>query len=179
VLNTNRSVLTNQQGRYTLAGLPAGSYQVQANIIGYGAASNTAAVTSGQTETVDFGLRPAAVSLDAVTVTTPAGEQRARESGNATVNIDLPKQIETQSTATLADALSGKAVGVQVLQSGGTVGTGTRIRIRGQTSLSLSNEPVYYVDGVRVESGDNSPPAGRRPHVSTTSIPRTSPTSRS
>src|SRR6267378_719979 len=155
-LGTNRSVLTNQQGRYTLAGVPAGTYQVQAAIIGYGAATNTAAVVAGQSETVDFGLRPAAVSLDAVTVTTPAGEQRARESGNATINIDLPKQIENQSTATLADALSGKGVGVQVLQSGGTVGTGTRIRIRGQTSLSLSNEPVYYVDGVRVESGDVS-----------------------
>src|SRR6267378_3404831 len=155
-LGTNRSVLTNQQGRYTLAGVPAGTYQVQAAIIGYGAATNTAAVVAGQSETVDFGLRPAAVSLDAVTVTTPAGEQRARESGNATINIDLPKQIENQGTATLADALSGKGVGVQVLQSGGTVGTGTRIRIRGQTSLSLSNEPVYYVDGVRVESGDVS-----------------------
>src|SRR6185295_17279769 len=58
--------------------------------------------------------------------------------------------------SSLADALSGRDAGVQILQSGGTVGTGTRIRIRGQTSLSLSNEPIYYVDGVRVESGDNS-----------------------
>jgi TonB-linked SusC/RagA family outer membrane protein len=156
VLGTNRAAVTNQQGRYTLAGLPAGTYQVQATIIGYAATTNAATVAAGQAANVDFGLRPAAVSLDAVTVTTPAGEQRARESGNAITNIDLPKVIENQTTASLADALSGRDAGVQVLQSGGTVGTGTRIRIRGQTSLSLSNEPVYYVDGVRVESGDNS-----------------------
>src|SRR3989442_9561899 len=156
VLSTNRAVLTNQEGRYTLGGIPAGTYQVQATIIGYGAARNAATVAAGQTATVDFGLRPAAVSLDVVTVTTPAGEQRARESGTATINIDLPKQIENQSTPTFSDALSGKGVGVQVLQSGGTVGTGTRIRIRGQTSLSLSNEPVYYVDGVRVENNSQS-----------------------
>jgi TonB-linked SusC/RagA family outer membrane protein len=156
LLKTNRSALTNQEGRYVLPGVPAGTYQVQASIIGYGAATNTAAVTAGGSETVDFALRPAAVSLDVITVTGPAGEQRSREAGNAVTNIDLPKEIENQTVATFADAISGRAPGVQVLQSGGTVGTGTRIRIRGQTSLSLSNEPVYYVDGVRVESGDNS-----------------------
>jgi TonB-linked SusC/RagA family outer membrane protein len=155
-LGTNRSAVTNQQGHYTLAGIPAGTYQVQATIIGYAATTNPATVAAGQAATVDFALRPAAVSLDAVTVVTPAGEQRARESGNAITNINLPTVIANQTTSNLADALSGRDAGVQVLQSGGTVGTGTRIRIRGQTSLSLSNEPVYYVDGVRVESGDNS-----------------------
>lgn len=156
LLNTNRTAVTNQQGRFILQAVPAGTYQVQASIIGYAALTNPATVAAGATETVDFGLRAAAVSLDAVVVTTPAGEQRARESGNAIVNINLPDQIANQTTGTFANALSGRAPGVQVLQSGGTVGTGTRIRIRGQTSLSLSNEPVYYIDGVRVESGDNS-----------------------
>ncbi len=43
-----------------------------------------------------------------------------------------------------------------MLQSGGTVGVGTRVRIRGQASLSLSNEPIYYVDGIRVENNSQS-----------------------
>lgn len=156
LLNTNRSALTNQQGRYSLQGLPVGTYQVQASIIGYAAATSSSTVSAGATETVDFGLRAAAVSLDAVVVTTPAGEQRLRESGNAVTVVNLEDQIKNQTTGTFANALSGRAPGVQVLQSGGTVGTGTRVRIRGQTSLSLSNEPVYYIDGIRVESGDNS-----------------------
>src|SRR5262245_30328445 len=156
VLNTNRSAFTNQQGKFILQGLPVGTYQLQASLIGYGAGTGSATVTAGQTATVDFGLRAAAVSLDAVTVVTPAGEQRAREAGTATSNIHMTKITENQTVTTFADAMSGRDAGVQVLQSGGTVGTGTRIRIRGQTSLSLSNEPVYYVDGVRVESGDNS-----------------------
>ncbi|PYO92893.1 MAG: hypothetical protein DMD62_11610 [Gemmatimonadetes bacterium] len=156
VLNTNRSAFTNQQGKFFLQGLPVGTYQLQASLIGYGAATGSAAVTTGQNATVDFGLKAAAVSLDVVTVVTPAGEQRAREAGTATSNIDMPTITQNQTVTTFADAMSGRDAGVQVLQSGGTVGTGTRIRIRGQTSLSLSNEPVYYVDGVRVESGDNS-----------------------
>jgi len=156
VLNTNRSTLTNQQGRYTIQALPAGTYQVQAAIIGYAAVTSPATVTPGQAATVDFALRSAAVSLDAVVVTSPAGEQRARETGNSVTNIALPTKIENQSTPSFSEAISGLVPGVSVMQSGGTVGTGTRIRIRGQTSLSLSNEPIYYVDGVRVESGDQS-----------------------
>jgi len=156
VLNTNRSAFTNQQGKYNLQGLPPGAYQLQASLIGYGGVTNSATVTTGQSATVDFALKAAAVSLDVVTVVTPAGEQRARESANATTNIDMTTVVANQTVTTFADAMSGRDAGVQVLQSGGTVGTGTRIRIRGQTSLSLSNEPVYYVDGVRVESGDNS-----------------------
>src|SRR6185436_205981 len=44
--------------------------------------------------------------------------------------------------------------------SGGTSGTGTRIRIRGSNSVSLSNEPVLLVDGIRVENSANSTSIG-------------------
>ncbi|HLZ45633.1 MAG TPA: carboxypeptidase regulatory-like domain-containing protein, partial [Gemmatimonadales bacterium] len=156
ILGTNRSATTNQEGRYTIRAVPPGTYQVQAAIIGYGAATSSATVDAGGSATVDFALNVAAVSLDALTVTTPAGEQRARESGNAVTNIALPTKIDNQTTPSFAEALTGLVPGVTVMEAGGTVGTGTRIRIRGQTSLSLSNEPIYFVDGVRVESGDNS-----------------------
>jgi TonB-linked SusC/RagA family outer membrane protein len=48
--------------------------------------------------------------------------------------------------------LNGRAPGVFVNPATGNVGTGARIRIRGASSLSLSNEPLIYVDGVRVYS---------------------------
>ncbi|PYP67500.1 MAG: hypothetical protein DMD36_15200 [Gemmatimonadetes bacterium] len=148
--NTNRTVLTNASGRYTLSAVPAGSYDLRV-------ASQTHGVQlqAGGTASADFALSRAVISLDEVVVTA-TGEQRARESGNAITNIDLAKVLETQTVSNFADALSGRAAGVQVLQAGGTVGTGTRIRIRGQTSLSLSNEPIYYVDGIRVENNSQS-----------------------
>src|SRR2546422_11591516 len=110
--------------------LPAGTYQVQAAIIGYAAVTSPAIVTPGQAATVDFALRSAAFSLDAVVVTSPAGEQRARETGNSVTNIALPTKSENQSTPSFSDAITGLVPGVSVMQSGGTVGTGTRIRIR-------------------------------------------------
>src|SRR5207237_5996447 len=54
------------------------------------------------------------------------------------------------------DALSARTAGLLIENSGGTSGTGTRVRIRGSNSLSLSNEPVIYVDGIRVENGASS-----------------------
>src|SRR2546430_10866694 len=83
VLNTNRSTLTNQQGRYTMQALPAGPYQVQAAIIGYAAVTIPAIVTPGQAATVDFALRSAADSLDAVGGTSPAAGRPGAPSRNS------------------------------------------------------------------------------------------------
>jgi TonB-linked SusC/RagA family outer membrane protein len=155
VLNTNRSAVTNQEGRYTLAGVPVGTYQVQASLIGYGAATNTASVTAGGIETLDFALRPAAVSLDALVVTA-TGEQRGREVANVVTNIRADSLVPLSSVTNFGDLLAGRTANVQVLPSAGSVGAGTRVRIRGLNSLSLSNEPIYYIDGVRVESSSAS-----------------------
>ena len=153
--NTNRTVLSNASGRYTLSAVPAGSYDLRVIAVGFASQTHGVQLLAGGTASADFALSRAVISLDEVVVTA-TGEQRARESGNAITNIDLAKVLETQTVSNFADALSGRAAGVQVLQAGGTVGTGTRIRIRGQTSLSLSNEPIYYVDGIRVENNSQS-----------------------
>src|SRR2546422_409452 len=153
--NTNRTVLTNATGRYTLAAVPAGSYELRVVAVGFASQTHGVQLAAGGSATADFTLPRAVISLDEVVITA-TGEQRARESGNSTTNIDLSRIQQTQTTSNFADALSGRAAGVQVLQSGGTVGTGTRIRIRGQTSLSLSNEPIYYVDGIPVENNNPS-----------------------
>src|SRR2546421_11842734 len=65
----------------------------------------------------------------------------------------MPRRRSRRRPTNLADLLNARAPGVQVLPSGGTTGTGSRIRIRGSSSLSLSNEPIIVVDGIRVENG--------------------------
>ncbi len=155
VVGTNRSAVTSQEGRYTLAGLKVGSYTVQASLIGYGAASNTASVTAGGIETLDFGLKAVAVSLDAIVVTT-TGEERTRVMGNVVTSINAAQRTAEAPVTNFGELLTGQTANVQVLPSAGTVGAGTRVRIRGLNSLSLSNEPIYYVDGVRMESTSNS-----------------------
>ena len=112
-------------------------------------------MADGGHATADFVMAAAPVQLDEI-VTTATGEQRKLEVGNAVTTIDAAKITETAPITEFSNLLSGRAAGVQVLKSSGTTGEGTRIRIRGSNSISLSNEPLYYLDGVRLESAASS-----------------------
>ena len=153
---TNRAVTTNTSGRYTFAAVAPGTYELRVVAVGFASSTKTTPVEAGGTATVDFTVGRAAITLDEVVASAAGGEQRAREAGNSVANINLPQAIENQTVSNFADALSGRVAGVQVLQAGGTIGTGTRVRIRGQSSIFLSNEPIIYIDGIRVESDNTS-----------------------
>ena len=151
---TNRFATSNRDGHYVFTGVAPGTYRLHASAIGF--ASMTVTVQVADTAvTADFGLTRSPITLDEIQAS-PTGEQRSRESGTPVGRVNSDSITANQTMRDIGDLLSGRVSGVTVMQSGGSVGTGTRIRIRGQSSISLSNEPVYYVDGVKVESGDNS-----------------------
>ena len=146
---------TNQEGRYRIEKLSPGQYRLQVRLIGYATTVRPVTVAAGEAAQLDFTLSAAPVSLEAITITGPTGEdQRAREVANTVSHVDAAKRAAEAPVTNLSDLLNSQAPGVTVMPSGGTTGTGTRIRVRGATSLSLSNEPILVVDGVRV---DNEP----------------------
>ncbi len=151
----NRIEATNQEGRYVFRNVAPGSYAVRVLRLGYRPATNTANVAPGEDVALDFALTGAPVQLDEI-VTTATGEQRKLEVANAVATIDAARVTEESPISEFGNLLSGRAAGVQVQKTGGTTGTGTRIRIRGSNSVSLSNEPLYYIDGIRMESGASS-----------------------
>lgn len=156
VVGTNLSVSTNQSGRYLIPGVPAGERQVRAVLIGYGQKTFTVTVRPGESTIQDFALEVSAIELDALVVNAATGrEQRRREVGNSvgTVNVDNVQLAPITNTAQL---LQGKVAGATILQSSGMTGSGTRVRIRGANSISLSNAPLIVIDGVRVESSESS-----------------------
>lgn len=154
VSGTQLGTITNQQGRFVIPNVPTGPRQVRASVIGYSASTQTVNVAAGQTQNLSFALVQSAVELDEIVVTA-TGEQRTRELANAVSNINADQVTETQTVTTLSDLITGRAAGVRVIQNSGTTGTNQRIRIRGSTSLSLSNDPIVIVDGVRVYSNSN------------------------
>src|SRR5204863_6065946 len=95
-------------------------------------------------------IAQAALSLSEVVVTV-TGAQRKAELSNTVASVDIATKATESSANTLGELLSGQAAGVQIL-SAGAAGGGSRIRIRGQSSLSLTNAPVVYVDGVKVNT---------------------------
>jgi TonB-linked SusC/RagA family outer membrane protein len=158
VVGTALTATTNADGRYRVTGVPAGEQIVRVYQIGYAASTRPASVAPGGTATVDVELTLTPFSLDEFVVTA-TGEEAKRAIGNSVASFDAP-QIVTNSAATnLADVISAKIPGVAVFGNNIT-GGGQRIRIRGNSSLSLSNNPIYVIDGARVWSDVNSSSIG-------------------
>ncbi|MDQ6829472.1 MAG: TonB-dependent receptor plug domain-containing protein, partial [Gemmatimonadota bacterium] len=158
IVGTTLGAQTNAEGRYTIRGSASGNIQVRAIRIGYAEQKKGVSITPGSTTQLDFAMSSAPVELNPV-VATATGEQRRLEVGNAVAQISAAQVMETQPVTSISDLLQARAPGVQVLQSGVT-GAGSRVRIRGTNSLSLSNDPIYIVDGIRIESGSSSTAIG-------------------
>jgi TonB-linked SusC/RagA family outer membrane protein len=152
---TGQIVAVNTEGRYLFRGIAPGSYEVRVVAIGYASQRKTVAVAAGDTAQADFTLAAVPYTLQEI-VTTATGEQRRIELGN-TVGTVRADSLTTYSPVTsMATLLQGRVADVVVLPSSGTTGAGTRIRIRGANSPSLSNEPLIYIDGVKVNSNASS-----------------------
>ena len=151
IQGSNIGSLTNPDGRYLILNVPLGERTVSAVLLGYGPGTNTVTVTDGAAAQQDFQLSASAIALQEVVVTA-TGEQRKVELGNALGTIAVDDVLEVAPITNLTDLLKGRTSGMVVRSSSGTSGMGNRIRIRGSTSIGLSNEPLIYVDGIRVES---------------------------
>jgi TonB-linked SusC/RagA family outer membrane protein len=145
---------TTAEGRLVLRAISPGSYTVRILRVGYTEQTKPLTIAAGQGATLNVALTAAAVNLAAV-VTTATGEQRRVEIGNATANIDAAKVTESAPLGNLNDLLNSRAPGVTVT-SGTQTGTGARIRIRGMNSISLNNEPIWIIDGIRMTSNQGS-----------------------
>jgi TonB-linked SusC/RagA family outer membrane protein len=88
-------------------------------------------------------------------VTTETGSKRRVELGNSIAQVDAAKIVETSAIQNMGDLLKSRAAGVTVYTPT-QIGAGTRIRIRGTSSLSLSNNPIFVIDGIRVEGTTGS-----------------------
>ncbi len=155
VVGTPLLVLSNRDGVYTLRGVTPGTVMVRFTALGFATVTREVTVAAGQTATLDVSLTQAPYTLEEIT-TTAIGDARKVEVGHTVNTINVSPLAEQAPIKTLADVLKARAPGVQVFSSTGTIGGGQRIRIRGSNSVSLSNEPLYIVDGVRIESSTGS-----------------------
>src|ERR1043166_4406685 len=151
VVGSSAAAVSAQDGRYTVNGVRAGTVDVQALRVGYNALKKSVQVQTGGTVTLDFQMTVALIKLPDV-VTTATGQQRKVELGNTISTLgDVGSHVDASAILSVSDLLTAKAPGVVVLP-GVALGGAPTIRIRGVSSISLSNAPIYYVDGVRYTS---------------------------
>jgi TonB-dependent starch-binding outer membrane protein SusC len=150
LVGTQRGTLTNARGGFIFTGVPAGERQVRVTSIGYRSETQTTNVPAEGTATVTFRLAVSAIALDQIVVTGQAAGAARREIGTSVAAIDAAA-LETAPIRSVSNLLQARSPGVNVLPGGGKAGQGTRIVLRGAASVSQSNEPLIYIDGVRMD----------------------------
>ncbi len=96
-----------------------------------------------------------AQALEEVVVTAQGIKSKPRALSYAVESVDSDDITKSRET-NLVSALSSKAAGVQVTTSSGSVGASANIRIRGNTSITRSNAPLFVVDGVPIDNSSFS-----------------------
>ncbi len=149
---TGIGALTNASGRYLLLNVPAGTHPVSARLVGFREVTNNVTVSGGDRAVADFALAQTAIELNEIVVTGAGVATEKRKLGNTIASIDVAALNDAPVTS-FSELVQGREPGFVGLPSSGTTGEGSRIRIRGSASLSQSNEPIIYVDGIRVDNG--------------------------
>jgi TonB-linked SusC/RagA family outer membrane protein len=149
VEGTRLGVITNDQGRYVIPGVPAGTQSIRVVMIGYETDLASVTVTAGTSVTQNFRLAPSAVAIGEIVVTGVAG---------ATPQAKMPftvSQLRSEDlpvpAVSAAQAIQGKIAGATVVQGSGRPGSAPSVLLRGPTSINAagrSQEPLYIVDGV-------------------------------
>jgi TonB-dependent starch-binding outer membrane protein SusC len=147
---TGIGALTNAAGRFLLLNVPAGEHTLVAELVGYRSGSQTATVSAGESVVVNFGLNQTAITLDQIVVTGAGVATERRKLGNTIATLEM-STLENAPITDFSQLIAGREPGVVALPSSGYTGEGARIRIRGSASLSQLNEPIIYVDGIRVD----------------------------
>lgn len=149
VEGTTTGGLSDSQGQFRIPGLSGPEVILRVQMLGYQTVTETARV--GDTE-IRVLMRESAVELDEIVVTGTAGGMQKRAVGNAVATVAAADVQELVPVTEVSRLINGRAPGVQIAPGTGMVGAGPRIRIRGTATLSLSDQPLIYVDGVRVNN---------------------------
>jgi len=142
IKDTNQGTVTNVDGVYTIS-VPSGTSVLEFSSIGY----ITQEQPAGAGGTLNITLADDPKSLNEVVVV-GYGTQKRRDITGSVVSVDPQRLDGGLPNNNLAQALEGAVPGLTVSQtSGGAEGTAT-IQIRGQRSISASNDPLIILDGI-------------------------------
>jgi TonB-dependent starch-binding outer membrane protein SusC len=157
VMGGQRGTVSRDDGTFTLTGVAAGVQTVRASRIGYRPQRLDITVIAGASATAQFTMTRQAAVLSEIVVTGYGTQRREAISGSvATVSAD---QANVGVMTNANQMLQARVAGVQMVQNSGEPGAGVQMRIRGGTSISASNDPLYVVDGVPLQNEETAPGA--------------------
>jgi len=147
VKGTTSGVYTNEDGTYEIRVSPK-SETLVFSFIG----KQTVEVAIADQTRIDISLVEQDQNLDEVLIVAYGTSSREDFTGSAS-SID-GETIEQMPVPGIDQVLQGRAAGVHVTAANGQPGGGVSVRVRGPSSINSSNQPLYVIDGIPVESQD-------------------------
>ena len=147
VVSHELSDLTNEDGHFSLRGVPAGSISVRVERLGYIAVVGEVEVRSNSVSFVRLPLAPMAFLLDELRVVADRSEVEVESGGSYTEIIP----DESDSARNALELLTTRVPSLTVRTDAIGGATRSEIRIRGNGSVSQSNMPSIYIDGARAD----------------------------
>ena len=144
--NSSIGTITDMDGNFKLS-VPSSAKELVVSFIGY----EDQILTIGGKTHFDVTLKESSVMLEEVVAIGYAKVKR-KDLTAATASVGGAELAKVPVT-TAAQALSGKAAGVNVIQQSGAPGADIQITVRGGTSITQGTEPLYIVDGFQMENG--------------------------
>ncbi|MDZ7900055.1 MAG: TonB-dependent receptor [Arcicella sp.] len=141
VKGTTKGASTGADGSYAVS-VPTGSNILEIRSVGF----SSRTITIGTQSTINVALTENDNALNEVVVVGYGTQKKSNLTGN--VAQISSKAIENLPVVTVEQAIQGRAAGVFVESGNGKVGQGMKMRIRGASSVSAGNEPLYVIDGI-------------------------------
>ena len=147
---------TNKDGDFRLSNVGPGRTAVGAFRFGFKAASDTVRAIAGQTVTLNFQMTQSLVNLSEVVVTGTAGNLERKAQAALVASVEATQLMKDAPITSVGEMLQSRVPGVAISSNSGTAGTGKTIRIRGASSINLSNQPLLFIDGIRINEGQTA-----------------------
>ncbi len=149
VKGTTIGTVTDIEGNYEIS-VPDANSVLVFSFVGM----LTQEITVGSQAVINVVMATDALQVDEVIVTA-LGIKRDKKALGYAVQDVKSEELTQAGNSDLVSSLAGKVAGVQINQSGGGVGGTSRIEIRGTSSLSGNNAPLWVVDGVPFDNGNS------------------------
>ena len=156
-------------GNYTISNVEDGSYTVTAGYIGYKSSSSEVTVSGGDAS-ASFALGVDPLRSEEVVVTGAASRTTKATAEIAVQRITASELTEKNNYSSVDNILAGRVAGVSLTKASGIAGSQFKMQMRSGGGLNGDGQPVFFVDGVKVENSSWRAGGGDAPDIGVTAL---------
>ncbi|MHA4893709.1 SusC/RagA family TonB-linked outer membrane protein [Pedobacter sp. PWIIR3] len=146
IQNSKVGTQTASDGKYVI-NVPAGSASLEFSYLGY----TSQVLPVGESNVVNVSLAADSKELGEVVVTALGITRVKRDLGYSTQTVKAD-QLQDKGDGNILNLLQGKIAGVEITGASGSAGSSTNIILRGMSSMSGTNQPLFVVDGIPISN---------------------------